>query len=55
MTGPLGSRSKPEISGRGAPKKEARPMGPGESLRVALQYIQKTSKNNGLFDGLAGW
>jgi hypothetical protein len=30
-------------------KKQARPNGPGDSLRVAAQYIQKTPKNNGLF------
>jgi hypothetical protein len=42
---------KPEIR-KGAihPKKEARPKGPGKPLRVAAQYIQKTPKNNGLFD-----
>jgi hypothetical protein len=31
-------------------KKEARPKGPGDSLLAAAQYIQKTSKNNGLFE-----
>jgi hypothetical protein len=35
-----------------APKKEARPKGPGNTLLVAAQYIQKTRKNNGL---LAIW
>jgi hypothetical protein len=31
-----------------APKKEARPKGPGIALLVAAQYIQKSPKNNGL-------
>src|SRR3981189_145415 len=31
------------------PKKEARPKGPGNTLRVAAQYSQKTPKNNDLF------
>jgi hypothetical protein len=29
-------------------KKEARPKGPGITLLVAAQYIQKSPKNNGL-------
>jgi hypothetical protein len=37
------------IGGVTIPKKEARPFGPGDSLCVAAQYIQKTPKNNGLF------
>src|SRR4029434_9303546 len=37
------------LRGRFPPKKEARPKGPGNTLRVAAQYIQKTPKNNGLF------
>jgi hypothetical protein len=42
---------KPEIrKGAIRPKKEARPKGPGKPLRVAAQYIQKTPKNNGLFE-----
>src|SRR6185436_8293721 len=32
-----------------SPKKEARPKGPGNTLCVAAQYIQKTPKNNDLF------
>src|SRR5215472_3921234 len=38
-----------KIGGASRPKKEARPKGPGNSLRVAAQYIQETPKNNGLF------
>jgi hypothetical protein len=51
MTGTSGTLLKPE-NRKGAirPKKEARPKGPGKPLRVAAQYIQKTPKNNGLFD-----
>ncbi len=37
------------LRGRFPPKKEARPKRPGNTLRVAAQYIQKTPKNNGLF------
>jgi hypothetical protein len=37
-----------EFEGRMAPKKEARPKGPGITLLVAAQYIQKSPKNNGL-------
>jgi hypothetical protein len=37
-----------EFEGRLAPKKEARPKGPGITLLVAAQYIQKSPKNNGL-------
>jgi hypothetical protein len=32
-------------------KKEARPKGPGITLLVAAQYIQKSPKNNGLLRG----
>jgi hypothetical protein len=46
---PSGPRLKNGIEGLTIPKKEARPIGPGDSLRVAAQYIQKTPKNNGLF------
>src|SRR5258707_4889649 len=37
------------LRGRFPPKKETRPKRPGNTLRVAAQYIQKTPKNNGLF------
>jgi hypothetical protein len=51
MAGTSGTSLKPEIrKGAIRPKKEARPKGPGKPLRVAPQYIQKTPKNNGLFD-----
>jgi hypothetical protein len=43
-----GSRSNLEFKGRLPPKKEARPKGPGITLLVAAQYIQKSPKNNGL-------
>jgi hypothetical protein len=38
-----------EFEGRQAPKKEARPKGPGTTLLVAAQYSQKSPENNGLF------
>jgi hypothetical protein len=35
------------------PKKEARPKRTGHTLRVALQYSQKSPKNNGLLHRFA--
>jgi hypothetical protein len=38
------------LKGAETPKKEARPKGPGITLLVALQYSQKSLKNNGFFE-----
>jgi hypothetical protein len=49
-----GSRSKAwSLAGAPAPKKEARPKGPGKPQLVAVQYSQKSLKNNGFFNDWA--
>jgi hypothetical protein len=56
-TGPFRRRitlENSEFGGRFVPKKEARPMDRATPELVAAQYIQKTSKNNGLFDPFCG-
>jgi hypothetical protein len=47
---PSGPRSKKRNRWGYDPQKGSPAKRPGESLRVAPQYIQKTPKNNGLFD-----
>jgi hypothetical protein len=48
-TGTHFSGSRWSFKGAEAPKKEARPKGPGKTLLIAAQYSQKRSKNNDLF------
>jgi hypothetical protein len=43
-------RSKSRVRGGAFSKNEARPKGPGAPRYAAAQYMQKTPKNNGLFE-----